>query len=315
MRLGILLFMVLFYVTTAQAETCYVLVEKAGNFNPKIVQSSSLPLINEFIAPVRPVPIAGIRESDCTYTVNLTESMQGFLVSLSGQQINSIGNSRTPGLNGFTQALLRAIYRSKNDESLKQKICQRYTDLMAEDCKPVEAVIFFYDGAGRMIEEGSRVTEGDEFNIMIKPTGNLYAYVINQDTKGNLFRIFPNQDVSPHANPLQAGVQYYFPPKNTDIIFSFDNNIGQEMFYFVISSTPMDDIDEMFRQLGNTSDHLRVASVLKKTIRSRGLVLKSKKTAIKVPPLRTQARVGNKIAELLQGKGAFVKTVSLNHVR
>ncbi|MGK5091839.1 DUF4384 domain-containing protein [Deltaproteobacteria bacterium TL4] len=316
-KVGVGLCLWTFSHTTLYAETCYVLIKKAGNFDPKIIEASSISLMAQHVEPVEPPPYSGIRSSDCAYTVSVSESMQGFLVLISGRKINAMGNSRIPGLDGVNQAMLRAFYRTVNPQE-QQQICTRYPQLMKEDCKTISATIFFFDGQGRMIEEGSTVKKGDEFNVMLKPDGDLYAYVLNQDTQGNFFRIFPNQEVSPQTNPLKDRTSYTFPTKTSGLIFSFDENTGEEHFFFILSASPLDDLDELFLQLEQAkSEKARndVLPLLVNAVRSRGMALKNKKTPVQVPSSQTNIKLEAKIGELVEGKGALVKTVRLNHIR
>lgn len=57
-----------------------------------------------------------------------------------------------------------------------------------------------------MIADGSTVRTGQRFDVMVRPAGDLHAYIISRDSRGNLFNIFPNGRVSRHRNPLRAGI-------------------------------------------------------------------------------------------------------------
>ena len=310
----------LLFMNFAQIEAapCYVLVEKWGNFDPKIVQTSAVSLITQYVEPVEPAPIFGVGTNDCAYTLNVSESMQGFLVLLSGKKLNGVGNSRTPGLDGFTQAMLRA-FNALNDSKIKSDICQKYAALMQEDCKPISAIVAFYNGQGLTIQDGSSVRQGEEFHVFIQPEGNLYAYVINQDTQGNFFKIFPNLEVSKQKNPLTSGQQYYFPPKDSQLIFNFDENVGEETFYFIFSATPLDDLDTLFvrlEQAESSKDKQATQPLLAHAMNSRGIALKGKTAQSTQVASSTKApQLNQKLGDMLAGTGSFVKTVNLHHIR
>jgi len=295
------------------AEPCYVGIEKAGNFDQKIVQSIAVSLISKYISKALPIPNTGIKASACVYDVSLMESMDGFHLTLSGNNINSIGNSTNPGMGGLTQSLLRALYRSKDDKQLKKKICLEYPKIMSQDCKPIGAVISFFDDQGILIQDKSTVKEGDKFNIMFQPNADLHAALFNKDSNGNIFKIFPNEQVSSQTNPLQANTQYYFPPQDSKIIFEFDNNPGEEVFYFVFSSTPLYDIDKIYEDLSNSTSLSNTRSLTKqfeKQIQTRGIAVAKKDTNFKASNKKLLPVIG----ELLENKGSFVKVIRLNHI-
>ncbi|MBF0238237.1 MAG: DUF4384 domain-containing protein [SAR324 cluster bacterium] len=304
------------FVTISHAETCYLLVERAGNFDGKLIQSLLIPIVNQYRVPVEPPPFSGVRPSDCTYTVSVSESMQGFLLTLSGPQLNIVGTSKTPGTDGVIHALLQGMYGTLT-QTERAQICNQYKHLMKSECQPVSAVVALYDQNLAPYREGREVREGEKFNVMLQPDDDVYAYVINRDTQENYFVIFPNTDVSQHKNPLKKGQKYYFPPLDSDVVFGFDHNPGQETFYFVMSTTPMNDLDELFVKLQsskNPSQYQATGAQLEKAVASRGIALKKQSNS------RPSTKVSNgeldsKLGELLQGNGAFVEMIRLSHVR
>ena len=181
--------------------------------------------------------------------------------------------------------------------------------------QPVQASVFFFDGLGRMIQDDMAVRVGDRFNVMVQPAGDLYAYIIGRDSRGNLFTVFPNAEVSTHQNPLRADVQYYFPPRKSELIFAFDDNPGQETFYFLLSAAPLADMDALFarlRELHTPEARRELTPIIRERIATRGFSLQSKPAqgGLVLPDEKVEHAVG----ELLQGTGALVKTVSLRHL-
>ena len=290
------------------AKTCYVVIEKAGNLNPKIVESLSVSLISKYIRKVKPAPRFGIKMDECTFDVSFIESMSGMQYIFSGPNINSMGSSKQPGIDGLTQSLLRALSRSSDGSEIKAKICNDYPDLMVQDCRSIEAVVMIYNERGELIPNGSSVREGDAFFIMLQPMADAYAVVFNKDSKGNFFRIFPNHQVSSHSNPLRSNQQYFFPPRNSDLIFKFDENPGEETFYFVVSSTPLNDIDSVYNSI--ESGMRGLSSVLEQRINKRGITIGKKKQSVNTGYSKLPTSV-----DILKGKGAIVKIVTLRHVR
>ncbi|NQU64923.1 MAG: DUF4384 domain-containing protein [SAR324 cluster bacterium] len=291
----------------AENEKCYLLVEKSANFDPVVVQSTAFSIVNRYVEKVDLPPLGGLRPDACTYNVNLSETKDGFFISLAGPKINSIASSELAGMKGFTQALLRAVHKTFTTEDRKTQICLEYKSLLAGDCQIVEALVYVYDGNGHQIENGSTVRRGDQFYVMIKPLTALYAYVISKDSKSNLFKIFPNQQVTDIPNPLNANFQYFFPPQNSELIFEFDNNPGTEKLFFVFSATPLKEINSYFN--GHTAPQ---GEDFEKRILARGINLSTKKKimTIKLPNQKYQ----KKSVDELKGKGVLVKEVMLNHL-
>ena len=296
----------------AESQECYVHIEKAGNFNPSIVLTSAVSIISKYVEEVKIPPPSGLKIKDCSYDVTLSESMEGFFLSLSGREINSIGNSVIPGLKGFTQSLLRAVYRTIESETKKQGICQEYPDLMQRDCQPVEAIVMLFDEKGSPISDGSDVKAGDHFNFMIRPTSSLYAYVISKDTNNNMFIIFPNEDVTTSQNPLKAGQDYYLPPQESDLIFEFDNNPGEEKLYFLFSTTPMNDPNVFFEKV--EALEIKMDKNTTNKITTRGIGLAKSKGKVMVNLKSKMIQKDNTLAEILTGTGMMIQTISLNHL-
>ena len=304
-------------IVFAAPEKCYVLVDNTGSFKTDVVTSSSVSIISRYIEPVEALPPGGVRLDDCSYTVHLTESPEGYYISLSGRHLNSIGNSTKPGMEGYTQALLRAVYRTFDSDDMKKKVCRDYRELLASDCKPVEAVIFLFNEKIEMIPEGSVVRTNDRFSIMIQPVIPLYAYIIALDSSGSLFKVFPNSNVTSQTNPLNAGNQYYFPPLESEVIFAFDNIPGEEKLYFLLSASPVDEIEAFFDNLDSGSQRNRNMDSFAKQFVSRGFKLKKKTKQVTLKQTDTLTNLSRQkvMAELLKGSGLLVKTVTLKHVR
>ncbi|MFH2130892.1 MAG: DUF4384 domain-containing protein [bacterium] len=293
-------------LSLAKENSCYLLIEKAANFDPVLVQNTALPIVNRYIETLELPPPGGLRLDACTYHVNLSETADGFLISLSGRKINSIASSDLPGIKGFTQALLRAVHKTFTEEKRKIEICLEYKSLLAGDCQVVESLIHIYDAHGKPIENGNTVRNGDRFYVMIKPLTALYAYVISKDSRNNLFKIFPNQQVTDIPNPLNANFQYFFPPQNSELIFEFDNNPGTEKLYFVFSATPLKEITHYFRE-GETPQ----AGDFENRVLTRGINLTTKKATVEIElPDKSHQK---KDVEELKGRGVVVKEVVLNH--
>ena len=202
------------------------------------------------------------------------------------------------------------------DSSTMASMAEAERVLLANQDKPVEATVFLFDGEGRMIQDGGTVRQGDRFNLMVQPFSDIHAYIIGRDSSGNLFNVFPNDRISSHENPLRAGVQYYFPPRNSTRVFEFDDVPGQENFHFLFSAVPLADMDALFEQLNQASSEASrkdLAPIIQERMATRGFQVTT--TAIQGQVTVADERVENAVGVVLKGSGAFVKTVVLSHVR
>jgi Domain of unknown function (DUF4384) len=300
--------------TRALRKSCYIVVEKSGNVDPKTVESLSVSLVSKYLRKVRAAPPAGLRGNECIFRAVLTESAGGFNYTISGKSINSLGSSKQTGIDGLSQSVLRAIYLSSDDASLKNRICNDHSNLMRDDCQKVGVVIAFYNEQGNEIADNSTVREGDTFYVMVKPHSTLYARVINKDAAGNFFQIFPNRDIVNLDNPLTKGKEYFFPPLGSSLIFKFDEKTGDELFYFVMTPTPATDIDQVLQKMnqGSAQDRSSAARLFEQRLLNRGFTLGKKKVKFRS---NGEGEHTPASGDLLDKTGGFVEVVRLKHVR
>ena len=76
------------------------------------------------------VPSGGIPTDSCQYQISVSKINDTTVVTFRGEGLNSSGDSKLSGLDGFQQSILKSIYRSlKNKRGL---ICQDYATLLEE---------------------------------------------------------------------------------------------------------------------------------------------------------------------------------------
>jgi len=111
-------------------EKCYVAVQSTIDFEPSLLSIISISLISKFVNEVEQVPPGGIPTDSCQYQISVTKNNHTTLVIFRGEGLNSSGDSKLSGLDGFQQSILKSIYRSlKNKRGL---ICQDYATLLEE---------------------------------------------------------------------------------------------------------------------------------------------------------------------------------------
>ena len=116
-------------------EKCYVAVQSSIDFEPSLLSIISISLISKFVSEVEQVPPGGISTDSCQYQISVTKINDTTVVTFRGEGLNSSGDSKLSGLDGFQQSILKSIYRSlKNKRGL---ICQDYATLL-EECSEIK---------------------------------------------------------------------------------------------------------------------------------------------------------------------------------
>ena len=116
-------------------EKCYVAVQSSIDFEPSLLSIISISLISKFVSEVEQVPPGGISTDSCQYQISVTKINDTTVVTFRGEGLNSSGDSKLSGLDGFQQSILKSIYRSlKNKRGL---ICQDYATLL-EECGEIK---------------------------------------------------------------------------------------------------------------------------------------------------------------------------------
>lgn len=176
--------------------------------------------------------------------------------------------------------------------------------------KDIQVYFAFYDGDDRIIKEGGKVTSGMQYQLMVQPFQKCHLYVINRDSAGAVYMIFPNPEI-PFANPVEGGHEYFIP--GADKMLEFDNVAGLETFYVIASLVPLTDIENLFKrikELGGDADKT-LASAVEQRIQTRGggnIVQKYSGGAASFSKKKVMMA-----AEILKSTGNIVRQVNLVH--
>ena len=112
-------------------ESCYVSLESSEDFNSRLLLHVSISLISQYLKQVNQIPPEGISLDSCIYTVLVDKEDKTTFVTLSGNNLNSFGDSELSGIDGFKQSVLRSFYRSLKEK--RNSICDDY-GLILEEC-------------------------------------------------------------------------------------------------------------------------------------------------------------------------------------
>ena len=111
-------------------ETYYVSVEGSKEFNLNLFSQISKSLISQYFKPVKYIPPGGISSDSCVYDITVTKEGDTTFVVFSREDLNSYGDSKLYGSDGFQQSLLKSLYRSLRDK--RKLICEDYGTLLEE---------------------------------------------------------------------------------------------------------------------------------------------------------------------------------------
>ena len=112
-------------------ETCYVDADTSKEFDPTLLSNISVSLISEFLKEVEHLPPAGIPMDACVYQIGAAKVEDTTFVTFTGKNLNSYGNSKLSGPDGFQESLLNALYIALEDK--RKLICDAYGEFI-EKC-------------------------------------------------------------------------------------------------------------------------------------------------------------------------------------
>ena len=109
-------------------ETCYVVVDSSKEFNPTLLSYISVSVISQYLREVEPIPQEGVSQDSCLYHISVSKEKDTTFVTFKGKNLNSYGDSKLSGTDGFQQSLLKSLYRSLRDK--RKLICEDYGELI-----------------------------------------------------------------------------------------------------------------------------------------------------------------------------------------
>jgi len=105
--------------------------DSSKEFDPTLLSNISISLISEFLKEVEPLPPAGISMDTCIYHIDAVKVKETTFVTFKGKNLNSFGDSKLSGPDGFQESVLKALYRALEDK--RKLICETYGEFI-EKC-------------------------------------------------------------------------------------------------------------------------------------------------------------------------------------
>jgi hypothetical protein len=135
----ILLLILGFGAGSALSAQCYLEIDNPGQYEVQAISQMSLVYISRYIESVSEIPAAGVSAETCLYKLSLTEVSEGILIAIKGPQVSAFGDSRLRGIDGFKQALFRAIISF--DPQHRESICRHHYDrrILEQECSEIRA--------------------------------------------------------------------------------------------------------------------------------------------------------------------------------
>lgn len=110
------------------------------------------------------------------------------------------------------------------------------------------------------IDNGGWLRSGEQFRVSLEPNTDCHAYIVIQDTLGDLYSLFPAPGVA-GANRLDGGETRWLPgdDDNGDILWYYlDDNTGVETLYLVADYEPLENIDDFLAWFSGQSREKRM---------------------------------------------------------
>lgn len=87
------------------------------------------------------------------------------------------------------------------------------------------------------VNNGDTLRSGDGYYLYIHPSRESYVYIYQKDSKGNVFRLFPNKSYGTTMNPLPCAT--HFIPNQSNV-FYLDKTIGLETIFIFVGNKAID---------------------------------------------------------------------------
>jgi hypothetical protein len=121
-----------------EEKKCYLTLKSNNKKNIKLYTNISVSIVSQYVTKVEkddPLIKRPLGKSDsCIYEIVVEQTEDTLFTTVTGEGLNSYGDSDLFGIKGFQQSLLKSIFRSLRDK--RGTICDDYRDLL-EECKNV----------------------------------------------------------------------------------------------------------------------------------------------------------------------------------
>ncbi len=105
--------------------------------DPSFLSEIAVSMISRYMMEVEAIPLSGISSDSCIYNVLLKRTENSLIITLTGKDLNAIGESRKKNKDGVQEAILRALYNTF--ETKREEICNDYGSFLNMECTLLSA--------------------------------------------------------------------------------------------------------------------------------------------------------------------------------
>jgi hypothetical protein len=102
------------------------------------------------------------------------------------------------------------------------------------------------DGGVTEVDSETVFRSGDRIRLTVATTETAYVYVVAQGSSGRWRVLFPSPEIGQGSNLVPEGLIYPIPAAHW---FAFDEQVGQENVFVMVSREPEKDLDALIYQL------------------------------------------------------------------
>ena len=103
-----------------------------GPLDPLLTSEIAISLISRYFAEVIPIPPAGLSNDACIYEVQVNNAEDTMITTITGEDLNTYGESKKTGVDGIKQSMLRALFRVL--ETKRKEICDQHGSVLNKEC-------------------------------------------------------------------------------------------------------------------------------------------------------------------------------------
>ena len=108
-----------------------------GPLDPILTSEIAIALITRYFREVIQIPPAGLSNDVCIYDVQVNNTEETMVTTITGEDLNAYGESNKTGVDGIKESILSALFRSLEDK--RKEICDNRGALLNKECAIVLA--------------------------------------------------------------------------------------------------------------------------------------------------------------------------------
>jgi len=157
-------------------DDCYLFVGGKIGEDKSVIDQIVRPLLSSFISPLKEDPVMGLSQSDlessCYYEVLVTSIDETLNLSINGIRtpisFNGLSKSSRSFPENVRHSFLRILHKEL-DKSKKDEICQKYTEILVDECPQNQNLIIVFN----------KYSDQNAEKIMKEPRSNLVSGVVS----------------------------------------------------------------------------------------------------------------------------------------